>query len=237
MPEVTVIHATPRYAVIEKPPYFLSVRGKAPEKQDCVEVRVRAMFPDATGPLIVHRLDWETSGLLVFGLDAASQRDLSMQFEARTVAKTYTALLHGLLPNDTGEIDLPLRVDIDNRPFQVVDFEHGRAARTLYRVLARETDRTRVEFVPITGRTHQLRVHAAFRDGSNLWPGHDGDVKSLAQAPPAIRQGLAAPILGDPLYGQAVTAPGERLCLHATTLAFDDPQTRERVEFRSACPF
>jgi len=233
VPEIRIIQATKRYAVVQKPPNFLSVRGKTPEKQDCVEARVRAMIPGATGPLIVHRLDWETSGLLVLALDALAQRDLSIQFERRTVAKAYEAILEGEVPDEDGEIDLPLRVDLNNRPFQVVDFEQGRPSRTRYRVMSRDDGRTRVEFTPITGRTHQLRVHSAFGDGTKPWPGLDGDVPSLVQPPPAARRGLGCPIVGDALYGRELP----RLLLHASYLAFDAPETRTRVEYRSPCPF
>ncbi|MBS0195274.1 MAG: RluA family pseudouridine synthase [Planctomycetes bacterium] len=202
------------FVVIEKPSGLLSVPGKGPNKQDCVAARVRAMFPSATGPLIVHRLDMETSGLLVFGLSPDAQRELSRQFEQRTTTKAYISLLTGLLANDEGEVSLPIRADIDNRPHQIVDHVHGRPSLTKYRVLAREIDRTRVRFEPVTGRAHQLRVHAAV---------------------PISLGGLGAPILGDPLYGDAASA--ERLMLHAAELSFNDPISGRRVECRSPTPF
>jgi tRNA pseudouridine32 synthase / 23S rRNA pseudouridine746 synthase len=193
---------------------MLSVPGKGPDKADCAAARVRAQFPPARGPLIVHRLDMETSGLMVFALDEAAQRELSGQFEARRVEKRYTALLGppagpgDLLTAEAGEISLPIRADIDNRPVQVVDPVHGRESITRWRMLAREIDRIRVAFEPLTGRTHQLRVHAA--------------------------AGLERPILGDALYGGE---PAERLMLHASYLSFLDPATGGRVEFRSPAPF
>jgi tRNA pseudouridine32 synthase/23S rRNA pseudouridine746 synthase len=188
---------------------MLSVPGKGPEKADCAARRVAAMFPRATGPLVVHRLDMETSGLLVFGLDEASQRELSRQFETREVEKSYLALIEGgPLEAEEGEITLPLRADIANRPVQVVDHERGREAVTRWRVLAYETDRVRVRFDPLTGRTHQLRVHAA--------------------------AGLRRPIIGDALYGGE---PAERLMLHAWRLSFLEPGTRRRVEFESGVGF
>ena len=147
--------------MVDKPSGLLSVPGKGEQNQDCVVARVRAMVPEARGPMIVHRLDMETSGLLVVALDEDAQRELSMQFERRDVEKSYVAVLDGIVERDAGVIDLPLRPDIDNRPVQIVDHVHGRPATTRYRVLVREGDRTRVHFEPVTGRTHQLRVHAA----------------------------------------------------------------------------
>jgi len=168
------------------------------------------MFPHATGPLVVHRLDMETSGLLVLGLDPDAQRDLSGQFERRETRKRYIALLQGDLPQDHGEVSMPIRPDIDNRPYQMIDPIHGRPSLSRFRVLSREIDRTRVEFEPVTGRSHQLRVHAAW--------------------------GLKHPIIGDVLYGDGAT-DGQRLMLHATQLAFRDPETSAWIEAKSPVPF
>jgi len=208
--QLKVILAADRFVVIDKPSGLLSVPGKGPQKQDCAASRVRALFPKATGPLIVHRLDMETSGLLVFGLDEDAQRDLSGQFERRETDKKYLALLEGAVTQDEGEVSLPIRLDPDRRPYQIVDHVHGREAVTRYRVLSREIDRTRVEFVPLTGRTHQLRVHAA--------------------------AGQACPIVGDVLYGRGQEG-GERLMLHACELSFVDPGTGRRVLVTSPVPF
>lgn len=204
-----------RYVVIGKPAGMLSVPGKGPEKQDCAAARIGVMFPQASGPLVVHRLDMETSGLMVLGLDAEAQRALSMQFERREVEKAYVALLGeragegpDVLEAEEGVIDLPMRLDVENRPRQVVDHVQGRAAVTRWRVLTRETDRVRVQFVPETGRTHQLRVHAAV--------------------------GLRRPIVGDSLYGGARAA---RLMLHASYLSFVEPGSARRVEFESGAGF
>lgn len=208
-----VVLATPRYVVIDKPSGMLSVPGIGEHKQDCAITRVQSLFPEATGPLMVHRLDTDTSGLLLVALDPDAQRALSMQFEARTVAKAYAAVLDGLVSQDEGQIDLPLRLDPGNRPFQLVDSHYGRPALTRFRVLERSAGRTRVQFNPVTGRTHQLRVHAA----------HPG--------------GLNAPILGDVLYHPRGRASGPRLLLHASYLAFNDPDTDRRVEVHAPPEF
>jgi tRNA pseudouridine32 synthase / 23S rRNA pseudouridine746 synthase len=208
---VPIIAQTNRYVVVDKPSGLLSVPGKGPDKADCVASRIRLMFPDALGPVTIHRLDMDTSGLLVVALDPETHRSISMQFEAREVEKTYVALLAGDVKGESGTIDEPLRTDIDNRPYQIIDHTHGRRAITDWRVLARETDRTRVEFIPRTGRTHQLRVHAAHR------------------------RGLNCPILGDRLYGDETSAP--RLMLHAETLSFIDPATNRRIDFAAPVPF
>ncbi len=213
MAEIGVVWRGARFVVVEKPPGMLSVPGKGPEKADCVAARVAAAFPDATGPLIVHRLDMETSGLMVLGLDPDAQRALSTQFERRQVRKKYVALVRGLLARERGVIDLPMRLDPDNRPIQVVDYERGKPALTRYTVLAYETDRTRVEFEPETGRTHQLRVHSAHK------------------------MGLNAPIIGDTLYGGGGGDGAERLMLHASELTILDPDTGGAREFRSPVPF
>jgi len=220
-PGIDIVHASPRWCVIAKPAGMLSVPGKGPEKADCAAARVARAFPLARGPLVVHRLDMETSGLMVFGLDEDAQRDLSRQFEARSVEKSYVALVEvgfartphaparDPLEAPSGEIDLPMRPDLANRPVQIVDHALGRAARTRWRILSREVDRVRLELVPVTGRTHQLRVHCAL--------------------------GLGHAIVGDELYGAAPGSP--RLMLHATTLSFLEPGSQRRVEFESRPPF
>lgn len=210
---IPIVHAAARYVVVNKPPGLLSVPGKGPEKADCVPARVRAMFPGATGPLVVHRLDMETSGLIVLGLDPDAQRELSWQFESRDVEKRYIALLprwgrDGTELAEEGALDLPMRADLENRPVQVVDHVQGRPALTRWRVIGREVDRLRVAFQPVTGRSHQIRVHCA--------------------------AGLSRPIIGDALYGGE---PAPRLMLHAERLSFREPGTPTRVEFESRAPF
>jgi tRNA pseudouridine32 synthase/23S rRNA pseudouridine746 synthase len=181
--------------LINKPSGLLSVPGRGPDKQDCAIQRVQQCHPEA---LIVHRLDMATSGLLLLARGAAMQRSLSMAFEARRVHKRYIALLEGELAGpDEGEVDLPLITDWPNRPRQKIDHQIGKASLTRYRVLSRSAGQTRVELEPVTGRTHQLRVHM-------LALGH--------------------PIMGDALYGAQVEsgdAPA-RLFLHACSLALPD---------------
>lgn len=196
--------------MVDKPEGLLSVPGKGEANQDCVVSRVRAMFPRAVGPLVVHRLDMDTSGLLVVGLTVEAQRALSGEFEARRVEKAYVALVEGDDVPDEGLIDVPIRMDPANRPYQVIDWVDGRPAQTRFRVLSREVDRTRVRFEPITGRTHQLRVHAAAARVLT---------RVVGQWVPG---GLGAPILGDVLYGKGVRT-GNRLMLHASSLRFRSP--------------
>lgn len=211
-PTLAILHESRTWLAIDKPAGLLSVPGKGEHNQDCVASRVRSRFPHATGPITVHRLDMDTSGVILVGLTADSQRELSRQFECREVAKTYVALVEGLLSGDSGLIDLPIRPDLENRPYQVVDAALGRPSSTRWMVLARETDRTRVRFEPLTGRAHQLRVHAAHP------------------------QGLNAPILGDVLYGGGEDS-GPRLALHAASLTFTDPDGRQPVTVTSRVPF
>jgi tRNA pseudouridine32 synthase/23S rRNA pseudouridine746 synthase len=224
-----IVHATDRYVVVNKPAGLLSVPGKGQENQDCVPARVRKMFPKATGPLVVHRLDMDTSGLLVIALDADSQRELSGQFERREVEKQYVALVDGIVAVESGTIDVPIRPDPFNRPYQVVDRSHGRPAVTCWKVLAYETDRTRVELIPLTGRTHQLRVHCAYAG-----PGGMASARGNGLA-----REKGHPILGDVLYGpQPETARlADRLLLHASAVTFTDPKTGRRVAVESRTPF
>lgn len=196
------------WTVIDKPSGVLSVPGKGEAGAVSVVSWVMEHEQGASGPLTVHRLDMDTSGLLLVGLDAPTQRALSMQFEARTVGKRYTAVVEGLMNSSSGTFDAPMRLDVPNRPRQIVDVQQGKAASTQYRVLLRDANTTRLELVPLTGRTHQLRVHCA----------HAGH-----------------PILGDPLYGDPANTP--RLLLHAEHLAFDDPSTGQRIELESPPDF
>ncbi|MDX2015019.1 MAG: RluA family pseudouridine synthase [Myxococcaceae bacterium] len=204
-----VLHEDARLLVVNKPEGLLSVPGTDSSVTDSVLARVRALKPHATGPLLVHRLDVETSGLLLVALDDEAFVALQRQFIERTIEKRYVAVLDGLLDADEGRVELPLRVDLEQRPRQLVDFEHGKPALTLYRVLERAGGRTRVHFFPRTGRTHQLRVHAAHA------------------------LGLHRPIVGDRLYGQ----PERRLYLHAERLEFRHPDDGRLVSFEAPPPF
>lgn len=206
----TILHEDAHLLVVDKACGLLTVPGIGPEKADCLIARLQGRWP---GARVVHRLDRDTSGVLVVARDAATHRALSMQFERRETAKTYVALAAGHPPKDEGEIDLPIRKDLVNTPLQVIDFVHGRPSVTRWRVRERldGPPRTRFELTPVTGRSHQLRVHL-------LAIGH--------------------PILGDDLYAPAeARAMSPRLCLHAERLEFVHPATSSRVAFASPAPF
>jgi len=218
MEPLEVIAEGERWVAINKPSGLLSVPGRGEDKSDCARTRVEEIYPDATGPMSVHRLDLETSGVLLLALDPTSHKALSVQFMNREVEKKYVAVLDGNPTGDQGVVELPLIVDWPMRPMKTVDHENGKHATTAWRVLERFEDgfgpRTRVEFTPITGRSHQLRVHAA-------WAVAEG--------------GMGCPIAGDTLYGNAASAP--RLLLHATFLRFFEPDSPDRIDVESAPPF
>lgn len=199
---IDIIYQDAVMLVINKPAEFLSVPGK--NIQDSVFTRIQQAYPEAKGGLIVHRLDMATSGLMLIALTKEAHKKLQKQFIKRTVKKRYVALLDGLLEADSGVIDLPLRLDIDDRPRQLVCYEHGKKASTRWEVIRRNNKQTKVYFYPLTGRTHQLRVHSAHIKGLN------------------------SPIVGDDLYG----TQGSRLHLHAEFIEFNHPVTRELISFR-----
>lgn len=207
-PYLDVLHRDDDLLVVDKPSGLLSVPGKAAEHADCLEARSRDRFPEAR---IVHRLDMDTSGVMVLAMNAAAHRHLGLQFERRKTRKTYVAEVWGQMVGDEGEVDLPLVCDWPNRPKQMVSFEHGRPALTRWQVLERTEKTTRVRLFPHTGRSHQLRVHM-------LALGH--------------------PIIGDRFYaeGEALSA-FHRLALHAESLEFHHPSGGERVAFEAMCPF
>jgi len=209
--EVEVVYCESEFVVVNKPSGLLAVPGKGKENQDCVVSRIKALYPDCIEQPAVHRLDMDTSGLMVLARTADAHRELSRQFEHRETEKRYIALLDGELSEEAGTLELPFRLDVDHRPLQIYDPVHGKTGITHWKVLSTRNKKTRVEFVPVTGRTHQLRVHAA------------------------SEHGLGLPIVGDRLYGSG-TAPGQ-LKLHAAFLSFIHPRTGERLEFRSAPPF
>ena len=195
--ELIIIFEDDDLIVVNKPPEFLSVPGK--EINDSVYTRIKQLYPTATGPLIVHRLDMSTSGILVLTKTKEANKILQSQFIKRTVKKRYVALLDGHLTEKSGVIQLPLRLDIDDRPRQLVDFTNGKKAETNWTLINHKNGKTRVYFYPITGRTHQLRVHSAHV------------------------LGLESPILGDKLYGTS----DQRMYLHAQEITFEHPITRE----------
>ena len=207
---LNVIHQDERIIVLNKPTGLLSVPGIGPDKLDCLIRRVQREIPAAR---IVHRLDRDTSGVIVMALDAEAHRELSRQFHDREVRKIYIAIVHGRVEQDKGEIDLPMRKDKDphNAPRQIIDHEQGRSAVTKYRVLERDADRSRLELRPITGRSHQLRLHL---------------------------QSIDHPILGDDLYAPPdVQTMADRLLLHAQSLWLVHPGTAEPMTFEATCPF
>ncbi len=197
--------------VVDKLSGLLSIPGRGPEKIDSVSHRIRQMFPDCLAQPSVHRLDMDTSGLLVLALTAASHRHLSLQFQNRETDKHYLALLDGELAGEEGTITLPFRLDIENRPHQIYDEIHGKIGTTHWKKLGIENGKTRIAFHPITGRTHQLRVHSAHP------------------------KGLGIPIVDDPLYGNG-DLPG-KMKLHACELTFTHPTTGEKMTFTAPVPF
>jgi tRNA pseudouridine32 synthase / 23S rRNA pseudouridine746 synthase len=203
-----VLHEDAHILVLDKPSGLLAVPAKPPGPQDCLHARAVAAFADA---LLIHRLDMETSGVTVFARSRLAQRHLNWQFERRQVRKTYVARVAGRVEGDVGRIDLPLIADWPNRPRQMVCHQRGRTAVTDWRVLTREPAATRLELHPLTGRSHQLRVHC---------------------------RSLGHPILGDPFYADpAALAAAPRLQLHAAALAFRHPDGGAWVEFASPVPF
>jgi tRNA pseudouridine32 synthase / 23S rRNA pseudouridine746 synthase len=199
--------------VVSKPSGLLTVSGRSASLSDCVVSRLRTRYPDATGPLAVHRLDLDTSGLLLIAKHADTAKALQRMFSLREIEKHYVAWLDGNIAADHGHITLPLRLDVDDRPRHIHDPVFGKPAHTEWHVLARQNGRTRVRFNAHTGRSHQLRVHSAHP------------------------QGLDAPIAGDRLYGHHAPSEGERMQLHAERLAFVHPVSGARLVIEESAPF
>ena len=200
-----IIHGDDAFVAVNKPTGLLTVPGRGPDKQDCLYHRVLEKFLDA---LVVHRLDMDTSGLILFARSPEAQRNLSMQFEKREISKTYIAVVAGVIEKDSGVLDFPLRKDMEQRlpPKHLVDCVRGKKAITEWRILERGVHTTRVALFPKTGRSHQLRVHM---------------------------QAIGFPIVGDPIYG----IPAERLMLHAQSLEFRHPLSGEPIRLECPSPF
>jgi len=205
--DLSIVFEDESIILVNKPPEFLSVPGKT--ISDSVLTRLIKLYPNATGPILVHRIDMSTSGILLATKTKEAHQFLQNQFIKRTIKKRYVALLDGNVLEDEGIIDLPVRLDIDNRPNQLICFEHGKPAQTKWQVIERSNGKTKVHFFPITGRTHQLRVHAAHHLGLN------------------------SPICGDDLYG----SKSNRLYLHAEFISFVHPITRKNTEFTVKADF
>ncbi len=199
---IEIIYEDDVMLVINKPTELLSVPGTHIE--DSVYSRIKQLYPKATGPLIVHRLDMSTSGIMLIALSKDAHKNLQKQFIKRTIKKRYIAVLEGLIKEEEGIIDLPLRVDLDDRPRQLVCYEHGKSAQTQWQLIEQKTNQSKVYFYPITGRTHQLRIHSAHINGLNI------------------------PIVGDDLYGKK----SNRLHLHADYIEFLHPITKELIHFQ-----
>ncbi|MFO1202021.1 MAG: RluA family pseudouridine synthase [Tabrizicola sp.] len=204
---LSILHEDAAIIVVDKPAGLLTVPGKLENRQDCLVTRLQAARWDA---LTVHRLDCDTSGVIIFARTKQAQGFLGQEFEQRRAEKTYIARLKGRLETDSGTVDLPLGSDWDYRPRQKVDHVHGRPAVTDWLVIDRTDSETRVRLTPHTGRSHQLRVHM-------LSLGH--------------------PILGDQIYAPETLADHKRLMLHAETLSLHHPTSKERVSFTAPVPF
>ncbi|ARJ69223.1 RluA family pseudouridine synthase [Paracoccus contaminans] len=201
-----LIHHDDQILVVDKPAGLLSVPGRGEDRADCLIARLRAAFQAV---LLVHRLDLDTSGVMVFALTPHAQRHLGQQFERRQVKKSYVARVRGRLSPASGTVDQPLMVDWPNRPRQMIHPD-GRPARTDWRVIRASDDESRVRLSPLTGRSHQLRVHMAH---------------------------LGHPILGDPLYAEGAAADFPRLMLHAETLRLRHPDSNVTMTFSAEVPF
>ncbi|MEZ5911241.1 MAG: pseudouridine synthase [Paracoccaceae bacterium] len=204
---LTILHHDHHIAVVDKPAGLLSVPGKGEHLADCLITRLQGLFPEA---LLVHRLDRDTSGVIVFALTRHAQRHLGLQFEERRTRKIYVARVWGELAERTGQVDLPICVDWPNRPLQHVDHENGRPAVTDWQVVKIEDGTTRMRLKPLTGRSHQLRVH--------------------------MRE-IGHPILGDPFYATGAARDYPRLMLHAESLRLKHPESGVSQTFSAPCPF
>jgi tRNA pseudouridine32 synthase/23S rRNA pseudouridine746 synthase len=207
MTTFATVHADDALLVLNKPTGLLTVPGVGPDKQDCLATRVQRDYPSAR---IVHRLDRDTSGLIVMALDPQTHRRLSQAFEQRKVTKQYRAIVHGQPSERAGTIDLPLRKDMARKCRHIVDYQHGKPAKTHWRIIDSNSERTLLELEPVTGRSHQLRVHLA---------------------------AIGHPIVGDPLYGDSDGADAQRLMLHASALGFAHPADGRAMRFESRVPF
>jgi len=206
--EVEIIYADDALVIANKPTLLLSVPGRGEAKQDCLIHRLAINF---SGILTVHRLDWETSGLTVLALNKEVHRNLSRQFQQRQVHKSYTTVVYGITEQESGEINLPLRCDWDNRPRQIIDHKQGKASQTFWQHISNTKNTTRLCLTPVTGRSHQLRVHMT---------------------------AMGHPILGDHLYAHKEALNlSERLLLHATDLQFTHPVSNEIVNYHCPPPF
>ncbi len=204
---LVILHHDHELLLVDKPAGLLSVPGKGAHLADCLLARVQAVFPEA---LLVHRLDRDTSGVMVFAMTRHAQRHLGLQFEKRQARKTYIARVWGHVEKREGLVDLPLIVDWPNRPKQMVDHERGKPAQTRWRVLRYEDKATRMRLFPKTGRSHQLRVHM---------------------------QAIGHPILGDPFYAHAKARDAARLMLHAESLRLRHPDGGKGMTFKARCGF
>jgi tRNA pseudouridine32 synthase/23S rRNA pseudouridine746 synthase len=208
--EIEILYQDQYLLLISKPSALLTLSGKHPLNKDSVHFRLVKDFPTAT---MIHRLDFGTSGILVVALNKEVNAHIAKQFQARNVEKMYTAILHGHLADDNGDIELPIAKDKPNFPLQKICYETGKKAMTSYEVIERlqESFATKVMFKPISGRTHQLRIHSSE---------------------------IGHPILGCDLYAtDEAFFMAKRLMLHATTIEFDHPATGERLKGFSPCPF
>jgi len=204
---IEVVYEDAHVVAVNKPTGLLSVPGKGEHLSDCMLSRVMVAFPEA---LLVHRLDRDTSGVMVFALTPHAQRSMSMQFEARRTKKAYVACVAGEVQESEGEIDLPLIVDWPNRPKQMVCHDMGKPAVTKFKRVSVTDDQSRLRLFPKTGRSHQLRIHC-------LAIGH--------------------PILGDPLYSPETVTDFPRLLLHSEELRINHPESGKGLRFRTKCPF
>lgn len=208
--QIEILYQDAHLLLIDKPCMLLSTPGKHPLNRDSVITRLRQQFPQAE---LAHRLDMDTSGIMIIPLHKQAHRHISMQFQNRQVDKTYTAILYGQLQSQSGEINLPMICDWERRPLQKICFTHGKPALTRYEVVERNTENntSRVIYTPITGRSHQLRLHS---------------------------QAIGHPILGCDMYAHDTAyAMAKRLLLHATWIRFTHPLSGKTIEGKSPVPF
>jgi len=196
--EIRILYKDADLLLVRKPDLLLSIPGRHPLNKDCLITRLQQDYPTAS---IVHRLDLDTSGIMIIPLNKPTHAHISRQFQERRVEKSYHAVVFGVVDQDTGEIELPIRCDWENRPLQMIDHEQGKHALTRYEVLKRMKDRTRMLLKPVTGRSHQLRIH--------------------------MRE-LGHPILGCDMYAhEEALKMADRMLLHASFIGFEHPTTGE----------